>query len=58
MSDFKQRALERDLRALSELRALIRRPVQDTFKKYLDTDTFSKKYLDTDTFKILSEKSI
>ena len=34
------------------------RPVQDTFKKYLDTDTFSKKYLDTDTFKILSEKSI
>ena len=29
-----------------------------TFKKYLDTYTFSKKYLDTDTFKILSEKSI
>ena len=24
------------------------RPVQDTFKKYLDTDTFSKKFLDTD----------
>ena len=34
------------------------RPVQDTFKKYLDTYTFSKKYLDTDTFNILSEKSI
>ena len=34
------------------------RPVQDTFKKYLDTDTSSKKYLDTDTFKILFEKSI
>ena len=34
------------------------RPVQDTFKKYLDTDTFSKMYLDTDTFMILSEKSI
>ena len=34
------------------------RPVQDIFKKYLDTDTFSKKYLDTDTFKILFEKSI
>ena len=36
----------------------ISRPVQDTFEKYLDTDTFSEKYLDTDTFKILSEKSI
>ena len=26
------------------------RPVQDIFKKYLDTNTFSKKYLDADTF--------
>ena len=34
------------------------RAVQDTFEKYLDTDTFSKKYLDTDTFKILSKKCI
>ena len=25
---------------------------QDTFKKYLDTDTFLEKYLDTDTFKM------
>jgi len=36
----------------------LNRPVQDTFKKYLDTDTFLKKYLDTNTFKIPSEKSI
>ena len=28
------------------------RPVQDTFEKYLDTDTFLKNYFDTDTFKI------
>ena len=27
------------------------RPVQDTFKKYLDTNTFSKKYLDIDTLR-------
>ena len=35
------------------------RPVPDTFKRYLDTDSFKipqKKYLDTDTLKILSEK--
>ena len=36
----------------------LNRPVQDTFKKYLDTDTFLKKYLDTNTFKILPENSI
>ena len=45
----------------------LNRPVKDTFKMYLDTDTFSKKYLvldtlqkkylDTDTFKILSEQT-
>ena len=29
----------------------VARPVQDTFKKYLDTDTFPKKYLDTDIFR-------
>ena len=44
------------------------RPVQDTFKKYLnidtisknnlDTDTITKKYLDTDTFKDTLRKSI
>ena len=34
------------------------RPVQDTFKKYLDTDTFQEKYLYTNTFNILSGKSI
>ena len=38
------------------LHAHIFRLVQDTFKKYLDTDTFLRKYLDTNTFKILSKK--
>ena len=36
---------------------MISRPVQDTFEKYLDTDTFKilseKMYLDTRYFKIL-----
>ena len=35
------------------LSKVFHRPVQDTFKKYLDTDTFSKMYVDTDIFKIL-----
>ena len=53
---------------LKKIIRIIIRPVQDTFKKYLDTDTCPKKYLDTDTlrkkyldtdaFKIPSEKSI
>ena len=32
------------------------RPVQDTFEKYLDTNTFSKKYLDTDTLRYSQKK--
>ena len=32
------------------------RPVQDTFEKYLDTDTFLKKYLDTDTLRYSQKK--
>ena len=41
---------------LKKIIRIIIRPVQDTFKKYLDTDTCPKKYLDTDTFKILLGK--